>query len=528
MTSTQSSPDYIIVGSGSAGCVVAKRLSEKPNLSILVLEAGPASVTDPILTEPMKYGRAFRSNYDWKYFTEEQEQALNRRILWPRGKVLGGTSAINGMAWVRGNYKNYDDWAALGNEGWDSKSLLPYFKRSEDNQRGASKYHGIGGPISVVDIPKEKLSPAGSAFMRAVIDAGIQINEDINGEVQDGATILQVNQYPDFHRCSSATAYLFGIKAQPPNIDIWSDCQATRILFDETKKAVSVEFVRNGKPGTVSCKKEIIICGGAVNSPQILMLSGIGPRKHLESLGIECLVDLPVGENLQDHIWAPVAHESRVPFKHLEYANHVECCLFTTTRLAKPGVPDLQIMQCNILSGDELLQEKPNQTGFLFVPVVLYPKSRGTITLRSKDPLDFPLIQPNYLSNVEDLEVLINGIELSRKILSSTAFDQIRGREIFPGEGVQPGDSASLIKYIRNHVDTLYHPVGTCKMGPSSDSSAVVDTRLRVKGVSGLRVADASIMPVIVGGNTHAPVVMIGEKAADIIIADLLRTMASL
>jgi len=311
-----------------------------------------------------------------------------------------------------------------------------------------------------------------------------------------------------------------------PNFKQWTNCHVTRVLFNDDRKAIGVEFIMDGKLASIFVKREVILCGGAVNSAQILMLSGIGLRDNLESLGIKTIVNLPVGQNLQDHIWVPVAYHSLIPFYLQQYANHVETSLFTKTKYCEEGVPDLQILQCNILSGDELLSEKPAQHGFLLIPIVLYPKSHGYITLKSNNPLDPPIIHPNYLDEELDLNILVEGVKICRTLIASKHFNNMRGKEIFPGEHIMT--DKDIAKFVIKHIDTLYHPVGTCKMGLKSDPTTVIDPTLKVHGVHGLRVADAAIMPKIVGGNTHAPCVMIGEKAADIILTEQYKSKSKL
>jgi len=516
--------DYVIVGAGSAGCVLANRLTEDPATTVLLIEAGGPDEAQEIHI-PAAFSTLFKTPLDWAYETEEQAHLHNRRMYWPRGKVLGGSSSINAMVYIRGNRRDYDHWGELGNEGWSYSDVLPYFKKAENEERGASAYHGTGGPLNVSD--HRTLNPLSRAFVEAGVEAGLPLTEDFNGAEQDGVGFYQVTQRQGL-RHSAAVGYLHPVLGRP-NLTLQTNALVTNVVF-EGKRAVGVAYVHNGEKQQVTANKEVILSGGAINSPQLLLLSGVGPADQLKALGIAVVADLAgVGQNLQDHPAAAVLYSTKQPIS-LAHAmepenlqNFVENKLGPlTSNVAEAGafirtqdglpMPDLQYHFApayflnhgfTVLEGD----------GYTIGPCMLHPRSRGYIALRSTDPTEAPIIQPNYFEDESDLQALVEGIKVARKIGETGAFASFRHEETYPGPQVQSDEE--IADFIRTHAETLYHPVGTCKMG--NDAMAVVDAHLRVRGVEGLRVIDASIMPTVVGGNTNAPTIMIAEKAADLI-----------
>ena len=519
--------DYIIVGAGTAGCVLAARLSEDRHTRILLLEAGgPANRRE--IRIPLAFSKLFRSEIDWNYSTEPEPQLANRRLYWPRGKVLGGSSSMNAMIYIRGNPADYNRWRDLGNPGWGFGDVLPYFKRAENQQRGASEFHGVGGPLDVSDL-REK-HPLALAFIEAAKEVGFSRNDDFNGSPQEGVGFYQVTQRRG-RRWSAADAYLRPVSRRP-NLKVETRAHASEILFEKSR-AIGIRYFRDGTINEARATCEVILAGGAINSPQLLMLSGIGPADALRKLGIEVLLNLPaVGENLQDHLVMVVEYECTRPItletaqtlsNYLKFlflgcgpltSNVAEAGVFTATR-SDARAPDLQI-----LFGPCYYQnhgfDPPEGHRYSIGPTLIAPRSRGAISLRTNNPLDAPMIRANYLSEETDMRVLIEGVKISRKIGEARAFASYRGTETHPGAAIKSDEE--IAASIRSTAETLYHPVGTCKMG--TDENAVVDPRLRVRGVEGLRIADASVMPDIIAGNTNAPVVMIAEKAADIIRED--------
>ncbi|MBD6617684.1 choline dehydrogenase [Komarekiella sp. 'clone 1'] len=516
--------DYAIMGAGSAGCVLANRLTADSKNTVLLLEAGKADHKQEIHI-PAGFPKLFKTEYDWAYYTEEQLYLNNRKLYWPRGKVLGGSSSINAMIYIRGNWRDYDQWHDLGNQGWSAQEVLPYFKKAENQEHFANEYHGIGGPLNISNL--RCINSLSHSFIEAGKQAGLQHNSDFNAAAQEGVGFYQVTQ-KNGKRHSAAVAYLNSILHRK-NLTIQTNAQAIRILFAGTQ-AIGLIYIQNGITHEIKIAKEVILSGGAINSPQLLMLSGIGPGDRLKSLGIPVIIDLPgVGQNLQDHLSVPLTYKCTKPLTlaNAENLQNFLTYLFfkkgpLTTNVAEAGAffktrtdlsqPDLQIHFAPTYYLNHGFT-KPKGHGFTLGPSLLHPQSKGSITLRSNNPLEPPVIQPNYLAIQSDLQVLIAGVKLSRKLIKMQAFDAFRGEELVPGSQVQQEED--ICAFIRNTAETLYHPVGTCKMG--NDPLAVVNSQLQVHGVQGLRVVDASIMPSIVSGNTNAPTIMIGEKAADMI-----------
>ncbi|MBV8442428.1 MAG: GMC family oxidoreductase N-terminal domain-containing protein [Hyphomicrobiales bacterium] len=524
--------DYIVIGAGPAGCAVAARLAQSSaETSVALVEAGPARAS--MLSDvPLALAALLplRSRRNYAYQTVPQKGLGGRKGYQPRGRGLGGSSLINAMIYTRGQPQDYDDWAAMGCKGWNWTSVLPYFKRAENNTRGADAWHGAGGPLHVSDLSYR--NPAVDAFVEAAVQAGFPRNADFNGGTQEGVGPYQVFQM-NGRRYNAARAYLQS--APLPNLTILSEAQARRIAF-EGRRAAGVIFRRGGTEAQLAARREIVVSGGAFGSPQLLMVSGIGQGEHLRSHGIEVVCDSPgVGDNLQDHCDytanlcanGPGLIGLTIPFfiravgelpdflrrgRGVLTSNGAEAGGFIRSRLDVDR-PDLQLHFC-ITIVDDHTRKRHFATGMALHVCALRPKSRGSLRLASSDIAKAPLIDPNFLADPEDLETLVRGVEIVQTILAKAPLAQYGSRYIY---GTGHDDPAALRALIRDHADTIYHPVGTCRMG--ADERSVVDQTLRVRGVESLRVADASIMPLLVSGNTQAPSAMIGEKAADLILA---------
>ncbi|HSN70824.1 MAG TPA: choline dehydrogenase [Steroidobacteraceae bacterium] len=519
--------DYIIVGAGSAGCVLANRLSANADCRVLLLEAGGAD-RNPFIHMPAGLAKLVRNTrINWAYHTEPQTALKGRRLYWPRGRVLGGSSSINAMCYTRGQREDYDDWAARGNGGWSYADVLPFFRKSEDQERGECEYHGVGGPLAVEDLRYR--NPLSSTFIAAAVEAGCKANDDFNAASQEGVGYYQVTQR-EGRRCSAAVGYLRPALSRP-NLTVLTCALVERLLFDGDR-VVGVEYRQSGELKQANAAREVLLAGGAINSPQLLLLSGVGPAAQLERVGIDVRVDLPgVGRNLQDHLDVCTLYKSVCPitydFTPLQEAavgiryflthggpgvsNIAESGGFVRSRRAN-GRPDVQLHFVPAQLDDHGRNRLPGH-GFTVHACVLRPASRGHLELRSARIDDAPAIFPNYLAEPEDLEVMIEAVDISREIIAARPFDDCRGQPVFPANG--SFDRASVIEFIRSKAETIYHPVGTCKMGPDSDADAVVDGSLRVRGTTGLRVVDASVMPTLISGNTNAPTMMIAEKIAE-------------
>jgi choline dehydrogenase len=531
-TVPQTQFDFIIVGAGSAGCALAARLSENSQHSVCLIEAGTKD-NNPLIHIPFGLSLLARvKGIGWGYATAPQSQLNNRELHWPRGKTLGGSSSINAMCYIRGVKEDYDKWQSQGAQGWGWDSVLPYFIKSENQQHGASQYHGDKGPLSVSDLKhKDELS---ESFVKAASQVGEKTVDDFNGPQREGLGFYQVTQ-KNGQRCSTAKAYLSDALSRP-NLTVLTQAQVQKIVI-ENKVATGVSVLQDGQIMTLTANKEVILSSGAINSPQILMLSGIGPKQHLSEHGIDCKVDLPgVGQNLQDHLDAIIQHRCNAKKGYAvaigalpKYVKSVFQYMFKRTGLFSSNIAEaggfvkskyangIADIQYHFLPAILLDHGRKTAFGYGYGVHVccLYPKSKGEIRLISADPSQPAVIDPNYLAHEDDRKVMIDGIRKAREILAAKEFEQYQSREIGPGPEVQT--DAEILAFIKKRAETIYHPIGTCKMGKQDDPNTVVDPQLRVVGVERLRVIDASVMPSLIGGNTNAPTIMIAERAADII-----------
>jgi choline dehydrogenase len=524
--------DYIIVGAGSAGCVLANRLSEDPQVRVLLLEAGPSD-WNPFVHMPAGLAKLMgQKGVNWDYSTAPEPGLDGRSLWWPRGKVLGGSSSINAMCYIRGHALDYDAWAQAGAAGWDWDAVLPYFVKAEDNSRGASTLHGAGGPLGVSD--PSHVNPLSRAFVLAGQQAGFAASDDFNGPRQDGFGYYQTTTRHG-HRSSTAEAYLKPARPRP-NLTVVTHALAREVLFDGRRATGVAYSIAGGDPVRATAQREVVLAGGALNSPHLLMLSGLGPADELRGHGIAVRADLPgVGGNLQDHLDVCTMQRCTQPITYdhtsdlaigLNYylfrrgagtSNIAEAGGFVRSPLATDERPDLQFHFVPAQLDDHGRNRLPGH-GYTMHACFLRPRSRGRLHLASANASDKVRIDPGYLSDAEgfDLRVMLEAVALSRRVLAQPAFDAFRGEELFPGAPVRDADA--LTDFIRRKAESIYHPVGTCRMGREDDANAVVDPQLRVRGIEGLRVVDASVMPSLIGGNTNAPTIMIAERAADLIL----------
>ncbi|UVO27496.1 GMC family oxidoreductase [Bradyrhizobium arachidis] len=534
-TQLQSAPefDYIIVGAGSAGCVLANRLSANGKHSVLLLEAGPKD-SNIWIHVPLGYGKLFKDKrVNWMYQTEPEPELGGRQVFQPRGKTLGGSSSINGLLYVRGQHEDYDRWRQLGNTGWGYDDVLPYFKKAENQARGASEYHGAGGPLPVSDMIVT--DPLSKAFIDAAVETGLPYNPDFNGASQEGVGLFQTTTRKG-RRASTAAAYLGPAKTRG-NLEVETSALGQRVLF-EGRRAVGVEYRVGAEVRRARARKEIVLSSGAYNSPQLLQLSGVGPADLLRKHGIDVVLDAPgVGHDLQDHMQVRIVMRASQPVTLNDAINNpirrtltgMRYALFrqgwltiaagtagaffkTSPRLASP---DIQVHFLPF-STDKMGEKLHDFSGFTASVCQLRPESRGTLRIKSADPLAPPEIRVNYMSTETDRTTNVEGLKILRKILNAKALKPFVVEEVDPGAKV--ATDAELLDFCRQRGSTIYHPTSTCRMG--NDALAVVDQRLRVKGCEALRVVDGSIMPDLVSGNTNAPIIMIAEKASDMILED--------
>jgi len=528
--------DFIVTGAGSAGAAVAGRLSENGKHKVLLLEAGPPD-TNPWIHVPLGFAKTYvNPKVNWKFESAPQPQLGNRRIYAPRGKTLGGSSSINGMVYIRGNHRDYDDWRQRGCEGWDWDSVLPFFKKAQNQERGASEFHGTGGPLNVSN--QAERSELAEAMIASAQKLGIPYTDDFNGARQEGVGYYQTTT-SNRRRWSTAKAYLSDAKNRP-NLEIRTNCQATKVLI-EKDRAVGVEYQSPRGRETARANREVIVSGGAYGSPQLLQLSGLGPAEHLQEMGIPVVKDMPaVGSNLHDHfgIYVMWRCSKAITMNDLENSwarkimagiqygltrggpiasNGIRSGIFTRSdpRLERPDI------QINLLEWSTKERSKnkviPHDfPGFTLGPVHLSPDGRGTVRLGSPDPLAEPKITFGFLGSEYDMRAMVAGVKLARDIVAQSPMREYAVEEILPGPGAS--SDADLEQFVRDTGVTNHHPTSTCAMGTGTNT--VVDPRLRVHGIAGLRVADASIMPSVVAGNTNAPSIMIGEKCAAMVLED--------
>lgn len=503
--------DYIVVGGGTAGCVLARRLTDDDSAEVLLLEAGEPQEDREAVRDPERVMDLLGSDIDWGFSTVPQEEMHGREIDWPRGRALGGSSVINGMAYVRGHPYDYDNWADQGNDGWSYDDLLPYYKRAEDlNADGDEEYHGTGGPLSVSS--RGEPNEFSQLLVEAATEAGLERNRDFNGERQEGVGYYH-STVKDGERHSAAAAYVLPVLDRP-NLTVETGAHATRLTFDGDR-ATGVVYEQDGqrREAEVHESGEVIVSAGAIQSPQLLMLSGLGPADHLEEHGIDVRVDLPgVGRNLQDHLRWSIGYESPEPIEpqhDSDGAARYDRVLVGGFERSDPDLPAPDI-QYGISVG--LGPDRPKE-GYMITVLPLRPTSTGRVTLRSADPFDAPVCDPQYLSTEKDVRDAVTCVREAREIGEADVLSEYRKREARPGADVRTDEE--IAEFVRETAVSGYHPVGTCKMG--DDDLAVVDDDLRVHGVSGLRVIDASVMPDITSGNTNAPTVAIAEKGADLV-----------
>ncbi|MEU7484204.1 GMC family oxidoreductase N-terminal domain-containing protein [Streptomyces sp. NPDC042319] len=505
MVEPRTEHDFVVVGAGSAGSVIVRRLLDAGH-SVHVLEAGPVD-SDERVHSPQGWPQLLQSPLDWAVMTVPQKHANDRPLYWPRGKVLGGSSSLNGMIYIRGHRSDYDAWAYAGCPGWDWDSVLPLFKRSEDHVDGESAWHGKGGPLPVSRIAEPH--PTAAAFVEAAVALGHERTDDFNGDTMAGVGFNHAT-IRDSRRMSAWQSFAVPVRDNP-RLTVTTGAHVHRVLLDGGR-AIGVEYASGGDLHRAYAAAEVVLSGGVIGSAQTLLLSGIGPAAHLREVGIDVAVDLPgVGENLHDHLLVSNVYEASRPLPPGR-ANLLESQLFTATDPRRPG-PDLQPVFLHLVYPAESYPVPEH--GYTIAPGIVRPLSRGTLRLASAAPETAPLVDPNVLAERYDLEAMVDAVELCREIGGQRAFDAWRKAELAPGPEARTRDD--LREFVRRAVGTYHHQVGTCRMG--QDSLAVVDPELRVRGVQGLRVADASVMPSVPSGNTNAPTIMVGEKASDLLIA---------